>query len=308
MVPNINNIDEFLDLPTETIREIVYPHQLNISLLLNGTRRWYISRYFDAPPKDNSYLSHYLETVLVRLADLLQLLADHGLYRIFLPVYSEDQQRRETQAYEYLIKGIVSLKKYPALVNRYQESNFAVNFYGDASFIHQPLRNELLQPTTFAAAKVEHELYYDVNTTNPYNYLLKLSHEFSMSCGRAPSWEDMVEMYYGTRNLSRLNSLIAFNRLYSRVGIPPLLEGNDRIYMTVVTPLVLTARGLRRILYDYLYNSQDAGRNYVDVHPNEIQRLKRFYEANQETILGLTKKYEDFVYPLPGPTWPSEME
>ncbi len=300
------NVDDFLQLPTEKVREIVYPHQLNISLLLNGTRRWYISRYFDAPPKDNSYLAHYLQTVLDRLADLLKLLADHGLYRVFLPVYSEDQQKRETHAYEYLVKGIVSLKQYPALIDQYRAADYSVRFYGDASFIDPVMRDSLLRPLVFGAA--QHELFYDVNTGNPYDHMLRLSHEFSMSHGRAPSWADMLEMYYGTRRISKLNILIAFNRLYSRIGIPPMLEGNDRIYMTVVTPLVLGERALRRILYDYLYNNQDAGRSYVNVHPNEIQRLKRFYDANQETIMGLTKKYEDFVYPLPGPTWPSEMD
>jgi len=101
--------------------------------------------------------------------------------------------------------------------------------------------------------------------------------------------------------------MIGFSKLYVRPGIPPLLEGKDRIYTTIVTPLVLTQRALRRILYDYIYNVQDPERSYSDVHPEEIQRLKRFYEANEETIMGLTKKYEDFVYPLPGPTWPSEM-
>lgn len=300
------NVDDFLRLPTETIREIVYPHQLSISLLLNGTRRWYISRYFDAPPKDNSYLSHYLKTVLDRLANLLELLADHGLHRIFLPVYSEDQQKREAHAYEYLVKGIISLKEYPALVEQYRASGYAVRFYGDASFIEPTMRADLLQPMSFGDA--QHELFYDVNTGNPYDHMLRLAHEFSMRYGKMASWEDMVEMYYGTRRMSKLNLLIAFNRLYSRIGIPPMLEGNDRIYMTVVTPLVLGERALRRILYDYLYNNQDAGRSYVNVHPNEIQRLKRFYDANQETIMGLTKKYEDFVYPLPGPTWPSEMD
>jgi len=201
MVSEFKNIDEFLDLPTETIREIVYQRQLSISLLLNGTRRWYISRYFDAPPKDNSYLPHYLEMVLLRLADLLKLLADHGLYRIFMPVYSEYQESREGQAHDYLVKGIVALKKHPALVQRYQESKFNVGFYGDGAFVQEPIRTSLLQSVNYTSAKPEHYVYYDVNTGNQYDYLLQLSHEFSMRCGRAPTWTDMLEMYYGSRDL-----------------------------------------------------------------------------------------------------------
>ena len=81
---------------------------------------------------------HYLETVLLRLADLLKLLADHGLYRIFLPVYSEYQESREGKAHEYLVKGIVALKKHPALVKPYQESGLASAFTGTALSSNSP--------------------------------------------------------------------------------------------------------------------------------------------------------------------------
>src|SRR6059058_2635588 len=88
----IPTLDEFLSWPSNAVRDIVYPQSLSISLLLNGTRRWYISQHFDTPPKDNSYFPHYLETVLIRTAQLLSMLSEHGLRRIFIPVYSEPQK------------------------------------------------------------------------------------------------------------------------------------------------------------------------------------------------------------------------
>jgi hypothetical protein len=62
------SVEEFVRLPTRDINDILETKQLSISLLLNGTRRWYISQYFDDPPKDNSYFPAYLEAVLTHLA------------------------------------------------------------------------------------------------------------------------------------------------------------------------------------------------------------------------------------------------
>lgn len=307
MTPEFGSVDEFLELPTATIREIVYPRQLSISLLLNGTRRWYISRNFDSPPKDNSFLPDLLRTILDRMADLLKLLADHGLYRIFLPAYSEDQEEREQHAHESLLKGLAALKKHPALIETYEKSRYRVEFYGDGSCLQESVRTQLLQSGVYSSGPPNHYVYYDINTGNHHDHLLQLAYAFGSKAHRAPSWHDMLEMYYGSRDLKKLDILVCFNRLYARLGIPPLLEGKDRIYGMVVTPLVLTERSLRRILYDYLYNVQARGRSYSDVHPNEVQRLKRFYAANSDTIIGLTKRCEDLVYPLPGPSWPSSM-
>lgn len=303
----IFNQDEFLNLPTEAIYDLIHPQQLSISLLVNGTRRWYISEYFNKPPTDNSYLPHYLNTVLIRLSGLLTMLTDHGLYRIFVPVYSEGQQKREKTAHQFLLRGIEALIQYPSLLKLYSDAQIAVRFYGDPAIIPETLDRRILEPILPSSGLPDHYIHYDINTSNPYNYILKLAYEFGVTHGRAPSWEDMLELYYGDREMRKLDILIAFNRMYSRLGLPHLLEGNDRIYMTMVTPLVLSQNALRRILYDYLYNTQDVSRDYINIHPNELYRLKSFYNANMDTVVGLTRKFEDFCYPLPGPTWPENM-
>jgi hypothetical protein len=302
------SVEEFVRLPTRDIHDILETKQLSISLLLNGTRRWYISQYFDDPPKDNSYFPAYLEAVLTHLASLLEMLADHGLQRIFVPVYSEGQQNRDSTAFKFLLKGIIALAQHPLLLETYQNSRLAVRFYGDTTALRQHLNDDLFLPLAPFDGQARANVYYDVNTGNPYDYLVRLIYEYGLEHGRPPEMEDLLELYYGDRNLKKLNILVAFNRIYSRIGIPHLLEGNDRIYLSVVTPLVLSQNALRRILYDYLFNDQDVSRNYMNIHDLEIKRLKRFYAANAETIVGLTKKYEDFCYPLPGATWPAEMD
>ena len=50
------SLEAFLALPTPVIHEMVYPKQLSISLLLNGTRRLYLAQHYESPPTDYSFL------------------------------------------------------------------------------------------------------------------------------------------------------------------------------------------------------------------------------------------------------------
>jgi len=300
--------DDFIALTSEHVYDLVYEKRLNMSLLLNGTRRWYIAEHFDAPPQDNSYFQHYLEQTLAQLSQLLTMLAGHGVYRVFIPVYSWHQPQRNAEAHKFLLKGIQALLGYPALVEAYKRSRWEVRFYGDMSSFPDSFVGALQNPPRYIAGEPEHIVYFGVDGDSPHNHAYEMAYEFGQSVGHAPTRQDMMEMYYGDREIGPLNILVGFSRIYSRMGVPHLLEGEESIYVTAVTPLVMSEYSLRSILHDYLYNRHDVGRDYQHVHPNEIQRLKQFYDANRDTVIGLTQKYEDLVYPKPAIQWPDAMD
>jgi hypothetical protein len=302
-------LEEFIASPTQTIYEMVYPQQLSISLLLNGTRRLYLAQHYDAPPTDYSFLPGCLDNILVNIGRLLDMLAQHGIYRTFLPSYSETQlKQRHRQAHLFLLKGLEGLTSHPRILEAYMRSGYEVRFYGEMSDLPEELVPDMTNPPRLYSGKPKHYVYYGVDAGNPHNYIFHLSHQFSLSHGRAPDWEDMLELYYGDRTLKPLDMLVAFNRIYARLGIPPLLDGQDRIYATPVTPMALTETAFRKILYDYLYHYQDVGRDYLNLHPNELQRLKHYYAANEDSVIGLLHKYENLTYALPAPVWPDEMD
>ncbi len=300
--------EAFIANTSSQIFDVVYQKRLNLSLLLNGTRRWYLAEYFDSPPKDNSYFPEYLETTLQRLADLLTMLAEHGVYHIFIPVYSWHQPQRNAEAHRFLLKGIQALLGHPALVNVYRRLGWAVRFYGDMSRFPPEFVAALKNPPRYTEGEPKHIIYFGVDGNTPHNYALNLAYEFGQTYKRPPTRADMVELYYGDRSMTPLDILIGFSRIYSRMGIPHLLDGEESIYVTAVTPLVLSQISLRSILHDYLYNRHDIGRDYQHIHPNEIQRLKGFYKANQDTVIGLTQKFEDLVYPVSKVEWPDSIE
>jgi hypothetical protein len=307
-ITEVPTLDEFLAWPSEVVRQLVYPRKLGISLLLNGTRRWYLSQNYETPPTDLSYLPGCLDFILSNIGRLLEMLAEHGFYRTFLLSYSREQlSGRDRRVHEYLIAGIAGLTKHERLLQAYSSASYAVRFYGDSSFLPPKIEADVLNPPQGHNGQPKHFIYYGLDADNPNSHVLDLAYHFGIEHGRPPTLDDMLELYYGDRTMRPLDILVSYNKTYDRGGIPPLLNTSDRIYTTVVTPLVLSETGLRHILYDFLFSHQDRGRTYTDINPNEFQRLKQFYEVNRDTVIGLTQRFEDLVYPVPAPIWPEEM-
>jgi hypothetical protein len=307
-IPKPPSEADFLAMSDEEVRALVAPRRLGISLLLNGTRRLFLATRFDAPPRDLAYLPECLDFIHRSMADLLQLLVRHGLFRVFLPSYSADQRERNPQAHRYLVEGIRLLTRHPALVEAYREAGMAVRFYGGVDELPEPARPHVA-PVDYheGHGRPRAFVHYGIDGGDPHRHVFELAYALGTELGRAPTREEVVERYYGEPDVDRLDILVAFNRTYARLGIPPCLDGRDRIYTTVVTPLVLTAPMLRRILYDHLFHSQDRGRDYLDLGARQHERIKSFYAGNRETVMGLTTELDGLCFPKPSVRWPREL-
>src|SRR5689334_16234350 len=185
---------EFIELPVEAIHQMVYEQRLSMSLLLNGTRRWYISTYFNSPPTDSSYFPHYLETALCKMADLVTLLVEHGVYQIFMPAYSWHQStenpnaKRHPEAHKFLINAIESLAGHHRLADSYRKTNSALRFYGDMGTFAPEFVKSLRNPPVYDNGTPSAYVYYGVDSYNPHNYGLQLAYEFGEKHGHAPNW------------------------------------------------------------------------------------------------------------------------
>lgn len=284
----------------------VYPCKLNLSVLLNGTRRWYLTQQFELPPEKELDHAELLDLIFVNMAKLFKQMANLGVYRIFAPAYSKAQRLRDRPAHESLVNGLINLHRHQDLVSLYQQNGFKVYFPGDLSFLPAEKVQEMKQFSQSTLKSNRHCVYYDINNGNSYNYLFKLAYDFIQIYHRPPTWEDMVEMYYDDRDLGELNILICNGRFYGRTGFPPLLGNlnSDRIYTTAVSPLLMTPTLLRRILYDYLYVNPPQGIHYRNISQDDLLRLKVYYQANKDKLLGLTQQYGQFVYPFEELVWP----
>jgi hypothetical protein len=298
---------EFLSMSDEEASALVSPRRLSVSLLLNGTRRLFMATRFTAPPEDLGFLPELLEFIQRGMGELLTLLARHGVHRVFLPAYSEDQHERHERAHAYLVRGIELLTSHPALVAAYQSGGYGVRFYGDVANLPAAARPGVRAVDFAPDGPPRRFVHYGIDGGDPHRYLLQLAYELGQSLGRAPTRQELVARYYGEPDVEPIDFLVAFNRIYARLGIPPYLDGRDRVYATAVSPLALTRTMLRRVLYDYLYNAQDRGRDYLDLSDRQLARLKSFYAANGETVVGLTRSIEGLCYVLPSVAWPEDM-
>jgi hypothetical protein len=297
----------FLSLSDAEVSALVAPHRLSISLLLNGTRRLFLATKLGAPPTDLSFLPACLDFIHCGMADLIRMLMHHGIHRIFLPAYSEDQHARDARAHHYLLEGIRRLTTHPALVQAYEDGRYAVRFYGDTTTLPESVQ-PYVAPVEFAGGSPpERFVHYGIDGGDPYRYIFQIVHDFGQRHGRPPTRNEVTEIYYGEREVRPLDIMIGFNRVYARLGIPPCLDGRDHIYTTAVSPLALTATMLRRVLYDYLYCNHDRGRNYLDVGDRQLGRLQSFYSENREAIIGLSAEIDGLCYPCPSIRWPSEL-
>jgi hypothetical protein len=297
----------FLSLSDDEVRTIMAPHRLGISLLLNGTRRLFLATRFATPPRDLEYLPACLDFIHRSMAELVGLLVRHGIHRVFLPAYSADQRDRDPRAHRYLVEGLRLLTSHPALVRAYQAQGIAVRFYGAVDELPVPAREHIAPADFGEPGRPRAFVHYGIDGGDPYRHVLRLAHELGAEHGRAPTREELVERYYGEPDVRRLDILVAFNRTYARLGIPPCLDGQDRIYTTAVSPLVLTASMLRRILYDHLFRDQDRGRDYLDLDERQHRRIKTFYAHNREAIMGLTIERDGLCFPSPAIHWPREL-
>lgn len=299
-------LNEFLTLPEEDIFNLVYPKKLNVSILVNGTRRWYLTLKFEQPPEKELNHAELLDLILQHMSKLFDLMASLGIYRIFAPAYSKAQVARDKPAHESLLKGLTNLHNHPSLVSLYHNRGFRVYFPGDLHFLPQDKIQEIQAFSQSTRANNRHVVYYDINKNNSYDYLFKLAYEFIQCHQRPPTWEDMAGLYYDDPSIGELNILICHGRFYGRTGIPPLM-GNlnlDRMYATAVSPLLLSATQLRRILYDYLYVNPPQNPHYRNISHDDLARLKAYYQTNRNKVLGLTQLHGQFIYPVEELVWP----
>ncbi|WP_149038142.1 hypothetical protein, partial [Kitasatospora sp. MBT63] len=187
---------------------MIYDQKLSISLLLNGTRRWYISTRLTSPPTDDAYLTDCLDATLCGLADLILLLTGHGIHRIFLPTYSWHQSpenpnpTRPPEVHKFLIEGIKSLVTHPRLVDAYRESGTSPRFYGDLGRSAPWIRKLVLEQPNFTVDSPRHYVHYGVDSDrSPHGHGLEIAYEFGKENGRAPTREDMIGAYYGDRGV-----------------------------------------------------------------------------------------------------------
>lgn len=313
-------------LPDTAIAAQLAGRGATTALCMDATRRWFHFDYLkgDAPPADPCL---YLTATAGAYADLLALLADHGLGPVFLPI--EVPLRRGVQyAAISMCQGLGLLLNHPRMVALY--SRLRVRTYGpwprlpagfaEVETAFAALRAQFEAVTAQTAANPGPRLWWRVQLNlgdpgleepqaDPIGDLLSVAGGWQAAEGRPPTRRELLTAFYGLdpdEQLPLLRLLIS-TQLKDPVGltVPPLLGGHEDLYFTVGSTLSLDRATLRAILYDWLFvrhRPPDAPPvDYAALSSADRAIVAAWYASHGRRVVGLGARHAlgDFWYPQP---------
>ena len=288
------DFDDFLDLPTEKIAALVQERGPRVCVVpLNGTRRWFLLEQ-NAPMDE-----HDAETFVTRVGEqvrrLGRLFFDHGVSTLLMPVFGTELATRGA-AYRHMAEMGLLMLTDAAFHAFYAGSDARVRFYGNFRSYYNDapdLLNAFSRTETATHHHKTHRLFYGVCAESATQIIT----HYAAEQGRALTQEEAIEVVYGER-VPAADLFVGFDRP-TAFDMPLVDDGNVALYFTVAPSPYLEARGLRAILYDWIFIRPGDG-DYERLDDAEWQHLRSFYHANRHSVMGLGVRRQGIWYPAPG--------
>jgi len=269
-----------------------------------GTTRWLILNYLKGWPEDISYWQEYLKYGGQRFLEIARLFFEHGVYTLFTHAIVPGQLEGKGEGYPplALTSGMERLAGTPEFLQFYEEYGVRVCFFGNYRDVLQGSEYARTLEHFDKVAKQtgtndQHRLYWGFNTDkDQITPALELAAQFYRDHGRAPTREEVVELYYG-EPVAPVDVFISFNRTRTATLMPPLLGGQADLYFTVGLSFDFSQSQLRNILYDHLYARRGWHREYGELPDRAFSEMQAFYRLNQDAVTGIGRRYE------PGAIW-----
>lgn len=293
----------FQQLPTNKIAELVQQAGQKVCVFpQNGTRRWFILNH--GFPTKETFATQYLEKTTQRQAELCQMLFAHGLHSLLIPIFSKYLISRGEAYVQMAVEGMVSVCQHPDLRKLYREQRVQVKVYGDyeSCFANTPyaylieMFQELEEET---ASNDQYRLWWGICAQDSTETVAQLSVAYYKANGRLPDKQTLIQQYYGT-NLEPVDIYIGSGKPRA-FDMPLVTTGREDLYFTVTPSLALNQTQLRHILYDHLYARQKSTSTYEQMQPQDWQNLEAFYNANQDHVIGIGAKQQEWGiwHPIP---------
>ncbi len=269
---------------------------------INGTRRWFLLEYPPAMWGEDDFLTAYLKASLRRQIDLLRLFFEHGIDTLMMPVFGPDLLARGPGYFRAAVTTMKQLAADPTFRNFYQTYGVRVRFYGDyrRSLISTPGEElvDVFEQTTQETVRNDRcRLLYGVFGNDAAETIGEIAVRYYQEHHRLPDKRTLVERYYG-EVIPPVSLFIGFDK-FSAFDMPLVATGNEDLYFTVSPSPYLTEQQLRAILYDHLFARRVEEPDYETLPKESIERMRAFYQLNQERTLGVGFVRDGFWYPLP---------
>jgi adenosine tuberculosinyltransferase len=307
-------LEAFQALPQAQVAQLVRAAGPKVCVFpINGTRRWFMLEHGAALEGAEDAVATYLEITGRRHIELYHLLFEHGVDTLLTPVFGPDLLDDRGDEYMGLAAdGLERLATHPAFLRFYDDFQVRVRFYGDhrAFFEATPyayLSNLFDEVTARTAAHRRSRLFYGVCAHDAAETVARLGIQYHAQRGTAPDKKALVDMYYGEW-IEPVSLFIGFDK-FCAFDMPLVSTGNEDLYFTVSPSPYLTARQLREILYDHLYNRHGGEIDYARLGTDDWLWMKRFYEAHHERTQGIGRRQKGLGLwvPLPQLAHPDDL-
>jgi hypothetical protein len=257
-----------------------------------GTRRAYLAQGGQlAHPTD---LPHYLRWLEGEHRALLERLFDLGVTTLISTEHVPLD--RGTTYLRYAVEGLRAAVDGPERRNWYAGRDIRVAIAGDVSLLATHLATpeivdewqRLVAETTQASGPTLIYLFrgdwIEAATEEAH-----IGYDLGIHLGRMPTRDELVHRFYGCP-VPPLTVYLGSGRPHLRHLRPPFLGGYEDCYWSYNPLLQLSSRGIRRVIYDHLWNRRTIGsRSYAD-DAGARAALTTSLSAQADRVLGIGHK------------------
>ncbi len=309
--------DAFRQLPVEEVARLVRAAGPQVCVFpINGTRRWFLLEHLlDHPdqPKDHAdqisemddpanLWERYLEISGQGHIDLYKMIFAHGVDTLLSPEFGSELFSRGNDYIRLAATGLAHLAGHPDFIKFYDEWQVRVRFYGNyrRMFSGTPyayLIDAFDSLTQRTINHTKHHLFYGVFNEEANQRIAELSIAYFQQHGRAPSSQELIELYYG-EPVAPVSLFIGFEKFWA-YDMPLISTGSEDLYFTVAPSLYMTPSQFRLILYDHLFARYTPEPDYENLSQQAWKRMKIYYQTNAENVQGIGFIKDGIWYPRP---------
>ena len=129
----VPSFDEFLHLRSDEVANQVRSAGPQVCVFpVNGTRRWFVLEHGGGDQVNQDAVEAYLRASIQRQIELCEMLFDHGVATLLVPVLGPDlMERGDDYALQVGVGGLMHAAEDPHFLDFYKRRNVRVRFYGD---------------------------------------------------------------------------------------------------------------------------------------------------------------------------------
>lgn len=278
-----------------------------VAFPLNGTRRWFLLEHGQP---DGDFLTAYHDAITTRQIEVIELLYDHGIDTVLMPLLSPYLfDKRGSKYAETAVSALAYLTDHRKFLDFYKRHNARVRFYGEyEAYLNtpqfQPVLDKMHTLANQTSGNSGRRLYWGVCAHDGTQTAITHTVRYMQQHGTEPTREQLIASYYG-EDLTAVDIFITASK-FRVFDIPLLQNGREDLYFTVAPSPYFNAHQLRAILYDHLFVRPAKQTEYQQTTPEQWHTMHRFYHNNIDQTFGTGTSYAGTWLPNTQLTQPKE--